>query len=303
MSRKKTHKEVIADFIACHGEGRYKYDLVEYKSNHEKVQIICNECNHQWGQTPAKHKNSRGCPKCAEKARDAHRRSSGHTTASWIKDAVALHGNRYDYSQAVYKGHDKPIKIICSEHGAQELPQAYLHLSKNQMRGCPLCSSTVSKGAASVARALDELNIEYIKEWKDHDCRDIKKLRFDYYLPDLQIVIEYDGDQHFKPGHWSTDEEESKFQFLMLRRRDAIKSQYCKDHNISLLRVTKEIEDEDMVEYLDYRLELYSDRPKIDIRYVPEDADFIKEVGMEQYLKEIIELADLVRDHRKKNAH
>ena len=41
MSRKKTREEVIAEFIACHGDGRYNYDLVEYKDGKTKVQIIC----------------------------------------------------------------------------------------------------------------------------------------------------------------------------------------------------------------------------------------------------------------------
>lgn len=39
------------------------------------------------------------------------------------------------------------------------------------------------EGAAAVAMALSELGVEYIEKWTDHDCIDIGKLRFDFYLP------------------------------------------------------------------------------------------------------------------------
>lgn len=303
MAQKKTREEVIAQFIACHGEGRYNYDLMEYKSNHEKVKIICNECNHQWEQSPAKHKNGRGCPECAKKLNFERLQKSGHTTASWIKDAIALHGDRYDYSEAVYKGHDQPITIICSDHGRVELPKAYMHIAKNHRTGCKKCSSIVSKGAAAVAKALKELGVEYIEEWTDHDCIDIGKLRFDFYLPQYHTVIEYDGKQHFKPGHWSKDEAENKYNLIITKRRDAIKSQWCKKNNISLMRITSEVDAEDMVDHIDYRLEIYTDRVKVDVRFVPEDAEYIQAHGMDQYLEDLKQMAELVRDAKNKKAH
>jgi hypothetical protein len=303
MSRKKTREEWIELFVAAHGEGRYNYDPMVYVNNKVDIQVICVPCDHQFSINVNKHKNGQGCDLCAEKARDAARRNSGHTTASWIKDAIALHKDRYDYSKAVYKGYDQPIKIICSEHGEQELPKAYMHIAKGRMQGCPICSKTVSKGAAAVARALKELGVDYIEEWRDHDCRDIKKLRFDFYLPKYTTVIEYDGDQHFKPGSWGKDEVENKYNLITGKRRDAIKSIWCKENNISLMRITSEVDVEDMVGYIDYMLELYSDRVKVDIRFVPEDAEYLKEVGMDQYLRELKQWGEIVRDIRKKTAH
>ena len=50
-------------------------------------------------------------------------------------------------------------------------------------------------------------------------------------------------------------------------------------------------------------LELYSDRVKVDIRFVPEDAEYLKEVGMDQYLRELKQWGEIVRDIRKKTAH
>jgi len=303
MPPRKPQDQVIAAFNAKHGEGRYNYDLVEYLGNNIKVWIICNECSHKWKQAPSKHQDGQGCPEC-EKVLKAQRNKDirGHTTESWIAAAVEIHRDRYDYSLAVYKGNTEPIKIICQEHGVKELLRAGSHIN-GRMQGCPDCSESISKGAAAVARALKELGVDYIEEWTDHDCMDIGKLRFDFYLPKYHTVIEYDGKQHFRPGAWNQDKNKNEYELLMLRRRDAIKSQYCKANNISLMRITPEVAVNEMVDHIDYRLELYSDRVKVDIRFVPEDAEYIKKVGMDQYLKDLKGMAELVRDKQKKKAH
>ena len=138
--------------------------------------------------------------------------------------------------------------------------------------------NTEYEGAAAVAMALSELGVEYIEKWTDHDCIDIGKLRFDFYLPKYFTAIEYDGHQQLKLSHWSEDEA---------KNRHAIKSLWCKKNNISLLRITSEVAAEDMLDHIDYWLELYTDRLKVDVRYSPEDEDYIKEVGVDQYLKEL----------------
>ena len=61
----------------------------------------------------------------------------------------------------------------------------------------------------------------------------------------------------------------------------------CKKNNISLLRITSEVAAEDMVDHIEYWLEVYTDRLKVDAKYASEDEDFIKEVGVDQYLEEL----------------
>ena len=51
-----------------------------------------------------------------------------------------------------------------------------------------------SKGEEKIANVLRELNIEYIHEYKLKNSQ----LRFDFFLPNLNTAIEYDGEQHFK---------------------------------------------------------------------------------------------------------
>lgn len=62
--------------------------------------------------------------------------------------------------------------------------------------------------------------------------------RYDFYLPDYNLMIEYDGEQHFFPvnfGKW--DELELQRQFKKIQEHDKIKTQYCRDNYINLLRI------------------------------------------------------------------
>lgn len=65
------------------------------------------------------------------------------------------------------------------------------------------------------------------------DCKDVQLLRFDFYLPHLMSIIEFDGKQHFEPvEHWGGQETLANIQ-----RRDAFKNAYCATNNIRLLRI------------------------------------------------------------------
>lgn len=65
-----------------------------------------------------------------------------------------------------------------------------------------------------------------------------KKYRYDFHLPDYNLIIEYDGEQHYMPvnfGDW--DEKELEEKFKTTQEHDKIKNEYCKKHNINLLRI------------------------------------------------------------------
>lgn len=64
------------------------------------------------------------------------------------------------------------------------------------------------------------------------------KYRYDFYLPDYNTLIEYDGEQHYMPvnfGNWN--DEELQKHFKITQEHDAIKNEYCEQHNINLLRI------------------------------------------------------------------
>lgn len=97
---------------------------------------------------------------------------------------------------------------------------------------CPYCNN--SKGEEKIKNFLESQCIEYIKEKRFDECRGKSKpLPFDFYLPDYNCCIEYDGKQHFHLNSYS-------FTLLDLMDRkylDNKKTKYCQDNNIEIIRI------------------------------------------------------------------
>jgi len=95
--------------------------------------------------------------------------------------------------------------------------------------GCGSACST-SRGEVCAADIFNELGIKYQvqKKFDDFD------MKFDFYLPDYNIIIECDGAQHFRSIN---NEWDSKTQLQETRNRDEAKIKYCKDHNLTLLQI------------------------------------------------------------------
>jgi very-short-patch-repair endonuclease len=128
----KTTEQFIEECIVKHGD-KYDYSLVKYVDRGSLVSIICPD-HGVFLQTPTCHLLSRGCSLCNRVS------PRFHTLEEFIERAVTKHGDRYDYSQADYKGVANKITIICREHGPfQQLPG-------NHTRGvgCTMCNGGVS---------------------------------------------------------------------------------------------------------------------------------------------------------------
>ena len=103
---------------------------------------------------------------------------------------------------------------------------------------CNACVRLESNLEIKVRKWLDGHNIDYIEQKRFEDCRDKRKLPFDFYLPKYNCCIEVDGTQHFYSGiklhgHLFDEKEVEEIQ-----RRDKIKSNYCKNNDIELLRLS-----------------------------------------------------------------
>lgn len=98
------------------------------------------------------------------------------------------------------------------------------------------CGCHYSKGEAIIQKILQENSINYEKEKKFDDLKGKKggALRYDFYLPDYNRLIEYDGEQHFgyTGNGWNTAEN-----YQQVLYSDTIKNEYAKNHNIDLVRI------------------------------------------------------------------
>lgn len=219
------HKTDTESFILkakqLHGN-EYDYSQVSYQSAHEKVKIIC-PIHGNFKQTPNAHLAGKKCYKCTGTPKK--------TTEEFVCDAKKKHGNKYDYSLVTYIDNSVKIDIICKRHGLfKQTPAAHLRGS-----GCPICRD--SKGEIAVREYLNKNNVLFIRQKRFNDCRYILPLPFDFYLPEYNTCIEFQGIQHYLSSY-TFGSKKGTNEFEKLQLRDKIKSDYCLGNNIRLLIIS-----------------------------------------------------------------
>jgi len=199
-----------------HGD-KYDYSKVNYLNNKSKVQIVCSK-HGVFEQTPNVHlSKGSGCPKCVGK-------NKGND--DFIEAASKYHSNKYDYSNVSYKNAHGKVDIKCPEHGIFKMSYNS-HVTKGY--GCPFCSESSGESKVKAFLTNNNINFEYHKIFKD--CKYVRNLVFDFYLPDKNLIIEYDGRHHFMPI-WGGD-----YEFSIIKKRDQVKNKYCEDKNIDMIRI------------------------------------------------------------------
>lgn len=97
--------------------------------------------------------------------------------------------------------------------------------------GCPVCAE--SKGERRITLFLEKNNVKYFRQYKFENCKDKKCLPFDFYLPDYNICIEYDGSQHYIASDYLGGQKKLEY----TQKHDKIKTDFCKKENINLIRI------------------------------------------------------------------
>lgn len=116
---------------------------------------------------------------------------------------------------------------------------------------CPYCYGLYgkyNKGELYISYLLNKFNIEYVREYSNTKIRNYRthyKLKCDFYLPEYNLIIEYDGLLHFKDIKKFKDKDGNK-NLSLNRERDLSKNSCCKKNNISLLRLHYALTKEDI---------------------------------------------------------
>ena len=127
-----TKKQFIDKAKKIHGN-LYDYSNVIYKGKNNKVKIKCKK-HGIFKQSPDGHINGRqGCPDCCRERTVNNNRWSKE---DFVKKALEIHGDRYDYSKSKYINYACKIIITCKEHGDFE-QKPNNHIDNKQ--GCPDC--------------------------------------------------------------------------------------------------------------------------------------------------------------------
>lgn len=202
-----------------HGD-KYDYSLVDYVNYSTKIKILCPD-HGEFFMTPSNHIKGVRCRFCSGKF---------STKERFIKDAKKIHDDKYDYSPVEYKRCNVKVQIICKKHGIfEQTPTCHLAGS-----GCLKCAS--STGENMIRNYLEKNNINFKEQKTFKTCINIetkRRLKFDFYLPNYNLLIEYDGKQHFEPVKYFGGKDKLKD----IKTKDNIKNDWCKNNNIKLLRI------------------------------------------------------------------
>lgn len=156
-----------------------------------------------------------------------------------------MHGDKYDYSLVKYKNAHTKVKIICPLHGEfKQTPNCHVIGS-----GCPTCNE--SKGEKEIRTYLKENNIKFKQQKSFPDCKYKYPLRFDFYLPEYNCCIEFNGIQHYEPSEFFGGVDA----FELNQIRDKIKKEYCDNNNIPLIIIR--YDEDDIINSLNNHLKSY----------------------------------------------
>lgn len=223
---KLTTEEYINKAKEIHGN-KYDYSKTVYKSNKENVVITC-KIHGDFSQVARVHLRGAECPLCRRKMLTDKKFL---TTEQFISKAKEKHGDTYDYSLVEYKACRIPVKIICRKHGIfTQVPVDHYKSGA----GCPKCAR-ISNGEKRIEKWLENNNIYFIPQKKFEGLKDVKDLSYDFYLPNQNTVIEFNGEQHYRVNKFFHNGNRSleKQQY-----HDLLKTNYAKTHNLKMITIS-----------------------------------------------------------------
>lgn len=215
-SNKKITRDSFVKKAVQNHSIRYDYSNVEFNRMTEKICIICPQHGKFW-QNARYHMLGGNCPKCVGGVRIDRE--------TFIRKAIAIHGNKYDYKNVQYKNYNTKVCIICPEHGDfWQTPNNHLFGT-----GCPTCPQSNLEG--EMRNFLTKNGIEFFQEHRFDWLKSKKRMSLDFYLPQHNIAIECQGKQHFEPINMFGGEEF----FEKTLERDLLKKKLCEEHGIKVI--------------------------------------------------------------------
>lgn len=197
---------------------KYDYSLVDYKHCKSKIKIIYNKTGEVFDQDPCLH---------LSRAPERIKLTVRKTTEQFINESNQVHDFKYSYDKTEYIKNQIKVIITCPVHGDfEQRPLSHL-----QGSGCPYCNE--SKGEKKIVKFLNKHNINYERQKKFNNCRNVFELPFDFYIPSKRTCIEFDGKQHYQPMEFFGGVKA----YESLKINDKIKSEYCEDNYIELIRI------------------------------------------------------------------
>lgn len=227
--------------LKCYTEEDFIEDIADkevklygkYKNDTEKTEFVC-EYRHVFSARPNKIKRGEGCPECKKrKLRERFIKDK-----KWYVEKLAKINPSLEVV-GEYNGMEKDITCKCKVCGRLTTTKADKFTT--MQTGCHFCKLSI--GESIIYTYLEDHNINFDSQKRFDDCKHKQLLPFDFYLPDYNVCIEYQGEQHYKPVDFSyTPTEESKQKAIKKfedgQKRDKVKKDYCQEKGIYLLEIS-----------------------------------------------------------------
>lgn len=206
----------------------FEFVGVEVKNGVKYVKVICphhRDKGIQYVQTQNLLRNN-GCKYCAHNVQKTHE--------EFVQDIKGLFGESITIVSKYNCQNQGKIKCRCNIHNI-EYETLIVNLLKGYS-GCPECSRTKSNGERQIGRILKSWNVAYEEQKTFQNCKDIKCLPFDFYLSQCNVLIEYDGEHHYRPVNFNNCNNGIDI-YLSTKKHDKMKDEFCIQNHIPLIRI------------------------------------------------------------------
>lgn len=198
--------------------------LEDPKNSKSKVRILHKKCGRLLNMTMNNHINHKnGCKDCSKYAHKNHH--------YWIVKCKEIWNDDYLILDEVNNCHEmvRIEHVVCGKISLKSM-NSFIH----GKRGCSHCYNDIKYAEKYIERYLESIGIYYEKEKTFEDLVNPKtgrKLRFDFWIPGENLIIEVNGVQHYRPIECWGGEKNFQEQIY----RDNTKKNYLKNNNINLL--------------------------------------------------------------------
>lgn len=219
---KLTHSDFLSRVKHVHDDSIEV--LSTYKGQLKKVDLQ-HECGYRWSATPNNILRGKGCPKCS---------GSMKLTQEQIDCRMSeLFEGEYKFLEPYI---NSDTAIMCKHSCGHTWKVRPYNLFGG--RKCPVCYRR-SQGELFIQNILETNKVNFTIEKSFEGCKDKIALRFDFYLPNYNCVIEYDGEHHFLDNRYSKNSDSLE----VVKKRDKIKDDFCRDNGINMIRIPYYMDD------------------------------------------------------------
>lgn len=183
------------------------------------------------------------------------------TSQKSIKDLTGQKFGHLKVIEPTDKRYKKQVvwkcRCDCENHTIIEIPG--YNLRAGITKSCGKCRRNISFGEEKILKILKDGKINFETQKSFSDCINPKTnrhLHYDFYLPDYNACIEYDGQQHFRPSSLFGGQKA----FETCQYLDKIKNEYCRKAKIKLIRISYKQDKKINLHFLLSLLQDYSER-------------------------------------------